>query len=287
MRDMKADLVSNALRKNVASLGANKYHYLLRTKIFENYPLSLSEMDNYFGITDPDRYFDEVKQTVDQNLLKMPARRAQLAEAHEQIFLLEQFLVRHVFGQALFGLSTFVPESYVSELAVAAGDKNLLYSLGSPAVNALLLARLHLRASNLPDELNLIHLLERMTATRDSANAFVYFATHIVIANSSFYTGTISQELRPFFVRLLQYVEPVINEFYTSLFLDPKLEYLLAGKMVGYRSRLYERIVRDAEDATAKHGYIDDLQKPGGIAEAEHRSMLYLGLMKWEVPWLE
>ena len=287
MRDMQADLVSNTLRKNVASLGANKYHYLLRTKIFENYPLSLPEMDNYFGSQNPSAYEYEIELSADRAIAKMLRGRALHATAHKRALLLEQSLVRHVFARAFFNLTTPIPESYLHDLVLVSRDVDLLYVLGSFAVNGILLSRSILGATYLPDELELIRLLESAPVAEDTAVSFVYFATHIVIASSSFYTGAIRKDLRGNFVTMLQSVETTVAKFYRSLSFDAKLEYLLACKMVGYESKLYGRIVSEVDGTITPLGYIVDPHMPGGIAAAEHRSMLYLGLIKWDVPWLE
>ena len=108
----------------------------------------------------------------------------------------------------------------------------------------------------------------------------------MVIASSHFYTRPVPPKHLGFYRALMQRIAPWVNRYEAALRLDPRLEYLLACKMVGYESTLAKPILREAERNINTQGYIEDPKKPGTFAEAEHRNMLYLGVVKWRVPWM-
>ncbi len=110
----------------------------------------------------------------------------------------------------------------------------------------------------------------------------VYLLTHAVIGASKFYSRRVTGSV---YVEMMRLGEQVIEESYTKVSLDNKLEYLVCAKLCGYKSSLETLILGEAAASLSYTGnfIIDTLNETrtsmstsNNICTSEHRNVLYL-----------
>ncbi|MEI6650428.1 MAG: hypothetical protein WCL23_03285 [Candidatus Moraniibacteriota bacterium] len=117
-----------------------------------------------------------------------------------------------------------------------------------------------------------------------SSELQIYFFTHCIIGASRFYSRDIDKNERIVFIKMLQAIEPIIREDFSSISLDNKFEFLVCTKLCRYASGLENAILSEADRSLAPNGnfLIDTWNTKAAPDErndfigAEHRNVLYM-----------
>lgn len=169
-------------------------------------------------------------------------------------------------------------------------DEHELLLLSTSAINPLYFIS-NLCAESFPCELDpsiFVKALEKGVADVATYHprTLVYFATHVVIGASKFYSATINEHQEKY-QQLLALAEQVIIQHGDKITLDAKLEFLVAHRIFGTSSKLAASILAAASASTSPHGvFVTDSRKAQGtnICKAEHRNILFIMA---NTPWVK
>lgn len=279
----KTDYVSETYWQAREQIGESKYHYLVRTKIFEQRPVTIKQMGNYFGNLDKPAMLKSIRRSVKQKIEGMPKQRRVVARRYPGVRVREQLLVRACW-EALFELKS--KRSSVGLISLERLIKNTqdFVLLSTYAVNTSILEREDGISLNMPSDIELRNIWRQIPWTEEQMQDKIYFLTHMIIANSRFYTSAINETFKNLIRQEMEETEKIIKAEFGQLTVDVKLEFLLCQKMLLMKSKLRRKILQEAERGIGGRGYIYDPRKRDELASSEHRSMLYLGVKKWQMP---
>lgn len=278
----RANLVSQTYWSRRQELGQRKYHYLMRTSIFENRAVELHEFDNYFGNLDRNQYFGSIREQVETARQKMSGVRGKFANQYREVLEREQLLVRECWAN-LVGAERVRSRKGRTKLKELVKDDKAIAILSSYAVNAIILERELENEQSMLSNKELMQIWEVIPWVEGNLHNKIYYWTHLVIANSLFYTKNLKPELGSVFGEKLKEIDLQIERWFEVISIDVKLEYLLALKILKLNSRIKKQILSEAERGIEGCGFVCDPRKENELGIAEHRSMLYLGIRKWNL----
>lgn len=261
-------------------LGEKKYHYMVRAMLFEGRKFNLEDFGSYFNIGNTKAYLQDVVLSTDNLIKTLQSDRRMYANKYQQIIVDEQHLIRGALGKYLFNISpnyTYISRKDIEEFC---RDEEAIKSLSTNGVNTLILADKLLKIRRLPSIQDLASMGFRIDDTE--VNKKVYFFTHLVLADSVFYTLQIDLSNKVIFKKLLLKIEELIIDNYEMVTMDAKLEYLLVVKMIDGKARIADKVLDEVRSSINPGGYIDDYRRDKhSLKDSEHRNMLYVGLEKW------
>lgn len=279
MHEKLAETIAQKYWQNRQNLGLRKYHCLLRQMIFCDRQVTLSEFDNYFGNLDTTTFVQEINELENDVIMRGDKDRQEIYLRHRGCIVAEQILIRGHYGKILFGLEPnyeLLDKSIISKLNK---DENAVAILSTSAVNALIYARKILNYRGIVTTNKLVEIGRMIPSTL--INRKIYFYTHLVIAESLFYTQEVESAIAKILKQSLMDLEKMVVAYFGEVTVDAKLEFLLAAKMVGWVPSIFDEVMADIENKIRANGIVTDPKKGDSLVEAEHRNMLYLGLVKW------
>lgn len=112
---------------------------------------------------------------------------------------------------------------------------------------------------------------------------YIYLYTHCIIGASNFYVRPIASRNIPIYTKMLEQLELVIDQNFTDINLDNKMEFLVCARICGYDSNLLERINEEAQLSISDSGtfIIDRLNSnrqstKTSLQDSEHRNVLFI-----------
>lgn len=120
-------------------------------------------------------------------------------------------------------------------------------------------------------------------SNKEQAQLLIYFYTHCIIGESNFYVRRIPAELLPIYTEMLSIVEPLMEENFSNINLDNKLEFLVCARICGYESPLFERIYAECQQSISPEGtFLIDIHNANAqedrndFIKSEHRNVLFI-----------
>lgn len=164
-------------------------------------------------------------------------------------------------------------------------DKSALRNLSTFAINTLYLShKIALPTYPLARE----HLYNVGFSGYDMSNKqdlqlFIYYYTHCIIGESNFYTQLINETLLPLYTSMLEKLESVIHDNFTSINLDNKLEFLVCARICNYKTDLEATIYDECDRSVSDDGVFlidkhnDNIQNDRmSFEKSEHRNVLFI-----------
>lgn len=112
---------------------------------------------------------------------------------------------------------------------------------------------------------------------------FIYFFTHCIIGETSFYLEEIRPQRTQDCIKMLKILERVIDGSFQDIKLDNKLEFLVCCRICGIDSQLFERVYDECQRSLSDEGHFlvdvhnNNAQKGRAtFSKAEHRNVLYI-----------
>ncbi len=224
-------------------------------------------------------------------LVKGKKYRLPYIEAYRDIGAYNRFFFMCLFDSTIFNGKAFEENITILDRAHHRAlyekllhDMEALHILSTTAVNFLLLS--HHFFPELPSPSHslrtaLTHKVE--ISPLDNADATVYFAHHVIIGVSLFYSRDISNEDMPLCTEMLAISEEIIDTSYDEMSLDHKCELLVCAAMLNHESRLEERIKEELLSSQAPHApyFINTLNahrkaETPSLGNKEHTNILAL-----------
>ncbi len=206
--------------------------------------------------------------------------------------MLGMFRVRHahdIYGTDLREeLLELVPHSALRDLAEQlSADNDALRTLSTYAINYLYL--LDILFPNQYEDLLQAHSFYALGNTYDltdpeSIQLLIYLYTHCIIGDSNFYARSIDQDRAIVYRRMLKRLESVIDQNFSLINLDNKLEFLVCCNIVGYIApELAARIQHECSLSVSNEGmflidrhnqFMQSNKK--SFVDSEHRNVLFI-----------
>lgn len=184
-------------------------------------------------------------------------------------------------------VTAIFPKHELAELYEALlTDHVAIGMLSTHAVNFLFLYKRYLEQTNGPDPALFIDIANQ-NGLYDLADPLqlqlcLYLLTHVIIADSQFYSVEPSVASRKTYHAILTRLDSIMAGRLRDITLDNKLEFLVCCKFTGFTTTLEMTILREAEQSVSTAGYylIDaHTKRPSPYTtfdKSEHRSVLYI-----------
>jgi hypothetical protein len=111
----------------------------------------------------------------------------------------------------------------------------------------------------------------------------IYLYTHCIIGDSNFYTKQVPAKNKPHYTAMLAELETLISDNFERINLDNKFEFLVCARIIGFESRLFERIDQEANNSMSPEGtFVIDTHNKNiqddktSFDKSEHRNVLYI-----------
>lgn len=220
---------------------------------------------------------------------KAPTARTVVLAKYPQLIAIQSILAKTLFASTIYetdvrsaALAVIGQERLQTLWHHLQADEHELLLLSTSAINPLyFIANLFAESFSCELDPNIfVRALERgVTDTVTyKPRTLVYFATHVIIGASKFYSSPITAN-RLAYERLLVLAEQIIDQHGDAVSLDAKLEFLVAHRILGTSSQLAKHILALATTSTFPHGVlITDSHKVQGanLIKAEHRNILFV-----------
>lgn len=206
--------------------------------------------------------------------------------------MLGMFRVRHardIYGIDLReALLEFVPHMVLRGLAEQlSADSAALRTLSTYAINYLYLLDILFpgQYEDLLRARSFYTLGDAYDLTKPEAiQLLIYLYTHCIIGDSNFYARSIDQDRAIIYRRMLKRLESVIDQNFSLINLDNKLEFLVCCNIVGYTApELAARIQRECELSVSDEGtFLIDRHNQfmqsdkKSFVDSEHRNVLFI-----------
>ncbi len=224
-------------------------------------------------------------------ILKGKKYRLPYIEAYRDIGAYNRFFFMCLFDSTIFNGKAFEENVAIIDRAhhralyeKLSHDMEALHILSTTAVNFLLLSHHFFPELTSPYESlrsALTHKVE--LSLLDSADATVYFAHHVIIGVSLFYSKDINDEYIPLCTEMLAVSEEIINTSYDRMSLDHKCELLVCAALLHQESSLEERIKEELLGSQAPHApyFVNTLNEHrkaeiSSLGNKEHTNILAL-----------
>jgi hypothetical protein len=165
-------------------------------------------------------------------------------------------------------------------------DRDALRTLSTYAVNYIYLLRRELMQDNDSIDTQLFYDLGDTYATDDpeQLRLLIYLYTHCILGESNFYARALPADTLSVYRAMLIRLDMLIGQYFDSVSLDVKLEYLVCCRLCEHQSPLTGRIYTECERSESPEGtfLIDTYNTFAGIAHkqtfagSEHRNMLFI-----------
>ena len=277
----------------------HQFHFASRLGAWNGLPLACKKLDDIKikYSTPPD---NQTEQKYLRHLLSAPQTGRRVAhnqrkpyfEKYPELFGIEKalFRVRHL----LTVYNIDVRKDFITVYSTASLRK-ILEELSSDSEALRILSSFAVNVFYLADILFDIHItavtanfwyttgLSYSFDTNESIQLFIYFYTHCIIADSNFYSRSISTENQIIYTKMILRLEEVIEAHFERISLDNKLEFLVATKVIGSLSSLETRIHNEASQSISDNGFfiIEKLnenvrQDRQTFEKSEHRNVLLI-----------
>lgn len=234
--------------------------------------------DTFLAEHEPSHDLAAVLANNDYTKVRFLEERQPFFEKYQGIFGLEAALFRVLNLRLEYGvdlrdelLGLYGEEQLYALCDALRGDSQAFFVLTTWVVNVLaLVEEFYPRGIDIYGE-----MLEKALAGEQNIMS-IYLYTHILLCESMFYTRKDIGHLRQY-QQAMENMDDIIERNYDGVSLDMKFEFLVCAKMLGYESRLRERIGAEAE--ANKDGFVHDLRVGASrntLDGAEHRNVLYI-----------
>ena len=250
-----------------------------------------TRLKNYSGSTDFDEYLSNHRPDTDLAALLNRAASTTVAnyperqpffQAYPDLYGVEAALFRvlHLLQEYQIDLRPQFEQLYSSAKLHRLSDQLLndpaaVFTLSSFAVNTICLTELLF-----PREQDVFSTLAALTPpTNFAPNLLIYYYTHIVICDTSFYTRPVPNRHHLLYRSLLAQISDLLKQYYADISLDIKLEYLVCCNLLQFKSPLRSEIATECQTILAKHPYLVDATRPARLNTldgAEHRNVLFI-----------
>lgn len=167
-------------------------------------------------------------------------------------------------------------------------NKKDLRGLSTFAVNFLFLLAFFLKEEKFTQKIKreLLAIVEKIEIKKREGDLMkndFYFLSHCIVAGSGFYSRKVARE-DDLFSQALEKMESILEDDYEKISLDNKLEFLVCACLVGRKSFLKEKILKEAEQSFSPIGnfLVDVLNERKedfsrkDFFSSEHRNVLYI-----------
>lgn len=292
------DIVSEEYRSQIHLLGEKKFHFLSRLSLWTGDEFFKNELDTlkqgYIGSSTEDhrKRLAEIFAHTPKHGDRMIAKEARQKYFNKYPSLEPSLglLFKHLFAKVLYGidLRPYILElvsdaDFISLKRAIENDKEAMQTLSTHAINYLSMLENYLGSDVTGvDPKKLLQI--GMSYPVASFELQIYFFTHCIIGASRFYSSNIKGEQRNTYIKMLRFVEKIIQNHFREISLDNKFEFLVCTRICGYASDIETEILAEADRSLAPDGnyLIDTLNVTASPDErndfvgSEHRNVLYL-----------
>lgn len=243
---------------------------------------------------------EDIGDSLKSLMLQPPEARINAAQLRQSYFdkfpgirgkMLALFRVRHL--KYIFDVDTsqellqLIPLDDLYSLSSAlARDPDSMRVLSTYAINCLYLIE-HILFPRAGIEIDLSSILDHKSGydlqKPEEIQLFIYLYTHCIIGESNFYERAVLPARKQAYLRMLSEMESVINDKYELIHLDNKLEFLVCCRIIGYETRLSNRVHQECAESISSDGnfLIDTLNNfkqshKTTFADSEHRNVLFI-----------
>lgn len=164
-------------------------------------------------------------------------------------------------------------------------DTDALKVLSTFAINfCYLLERVVLERADSPPIQHFLELGKTYDlSSKEQIQLLIYFYTHCIIGESNFYVRTIPEALLPYYQDMLRTIEPLIEQNFSDINLDNKLEFLVCARICHYDTSLFDTIYEECERSISTEGtFLIDKHNTNiqsdrnDFIKSEHRNVLFI-----------
>ncbi|HWT55402.1 MAG TPA: hypothetical protein VN031_00010 [Candidatus Microsaccharimonas sp.] len=237
--------------------------------------------------------YDEAVKTIHHGSKNAAELRAPYFEKYPKLRAVAMVLFRLTFLDSIYGLDArptlfeIFPKEELEELMQQLlADKEALAILSTHAINVLYLYhRVVLRSDTSLDPAQFLEVGATQYDLTDPIHLqlYIYLYTHCIIGESKFYARTLPEHYSPTYHAMLKELEDTIEAYFEGINLDNKFEFLVCCKLVGYESRLHERIMAEATQSVSTEGdWLVDRHNTNpqttnsSLDLSEHRNVLFV-----------
>lgn len=298
-----AKLVLDSYNNNFQYLRDKKFHFLSRMFLWTKkafYKKNLDEMREWYvgkNIKDFQKILNDLyfKKNKTGERMKFRELRIKYFEKYPKLQNYINILFRSNFAKNLYAIDA---TPLIKKLA---SDKELLdlklklennpealQILSTHAINYLYMLKEYLGEVDSRINIEALYKIGKNYSQKIHGENFIilqiYFYTHCIIGASGFYSHKIPNNDLPTYHKMLDAIDTLINNHYTFIPLDNKLEFLVCAKLCGYAPKTRKKIMSEAKKSLSFGGnYIIDIININatkgirkGFSESEHRNVLYI-----------
>lgn len=255
-----------------------QFHLATRLKSY----LGRTNFDDFLAAHQPSTSLTPLLNQTAPTTLNHYNLRQPFLQKYPKLYGLEAALFRvlHLLQQYQIDLRPELEQLYPTKQLYALTDQLLadppaVFVLSSYAINTICLTELLFpRGQDV-----FITLAALPVPTQAEPALVIYYYTHLIICDSSFYTRPIPAAHLELYHSLLSQMTTIIQQNYTALSLDIKLEYLVCCNLANFSSDLRPQIAEECQAILATSPYLIDPTRPprlNTLAGAEHRNALFI-----------
>ena len=192
------------------------------------------------------------------------AYRKDAIQKHHKVQLYNIIFFKLLFDQTIFDGKRYeelikgVNQEDVMEVREALlQDCEAVFTLATPAINFLYFCEHffpELDTKLDPGEFLAIADSQSLENAVNDRNSRIYLYTHVIIGASRFYSHSIDDEYRTVYLEMLQRLEQLIQDGFTSTSLDHKVEFLVCCRLCNHKSDLEQQIYNEVVHSVSEHG---------------------------------
>jgi hypothetical protein len=288
--------VEKNYKDNFEKLGDRRFHFASRIFLWSRDEFAKNKLAQlkagYIG-TNEGEYAEKIKNILSEdfsskNLLFKRQREVFFAK-YPALRKYNKVLFRNLFCETIYGLSLreiigrqIKKEELIELRNDLWNDREAIAALSTHAINYFYVLDYYLNEEEtFFDPAVFLELVETENIFKDKNTAAlkVYLLTHCIIGESAFYARNIERHKKSY-EKIFLKLEKIIEENYTDVSLDNKVEFLVCAKLCGKSSFMEEKILEDTEESFNVEGnYFTEngkIKSGDSFRSGEHRSVLAL-----------
>lgn len=279
--------------ENFEEIKDNKFHFLSRLYLWNQDPKSYEYLQafkaDYFVPKIKDKLYSRIQNSTDSKK-KVEVLRAPYFKKYDQLIFINRVIFHLLFAKNIFGndlrdmLYGFYDKQTLDSLEKdLLADRQAIAMLSTHAINFIYLYNKFIKQNENID-VNLFYEIGQTgydLKDKTQMKYLIYLYTHCIIGESLFYFRNITGDTKQVYIKMLQYLEYLISNYYFLICLDNKFEFLVCCKIMNYQTSLKNIIESEAGVSIADNGkYIVDRcnlnPQSKGFNTSEHRNVLYI-----------
>lgn len=233
-----------------------------------------------------------IYETPQRGRRKAHELRAPYFEKYPDLYGIHQTLFRVRYLKELFGIDarqelfSIIPKEKLLTLRdQLLSDSEALMTLSTFAVNyCYLLENLEIAETHSFPLTVIVELDDKYDMSNmEHIQLLIYLYTHCIISDTNFYVQPISRQRLPVYTQMLRKLERIIENNFSKISLDNKLEFLVCARICSFDTTLFERIYDECEKSVSPDGtFLIDVHneninpRQSSLSTSEHRNVLFI-----------